>query len=213
LGIHSFEPQTDYRVKFAENQLVLNLRKPGQMGDIKSAWEIAHEKADKLGGLSPEEKKRQKEERYIQLGKALADKYVERENTRYLEAELKKYDGPDRELITRATLERLSDRIDFRHSQALEKIKEGILVVSKNHAKDRVNQIEELFREYLDAEESEKQKIEKAGREMLHQMRISGTAIGKINVQANAEWQESLNQLSQPFEEKLQVLKQGLLWV
>jgi hypothetical protein len=181
------------------------------MGDIKSAWEIAHEKADKLGGLSPEERKKQKEERYSQVGKALADKYLERENTRYLEAELKKYDGPDRELITRAMLERLSEGIDFRHSQALEKVKEGILAVGKDHARNAITQIEELFREYQDAEESEKQKIEKAGREVLHQMRISGSAIGKINAQANAEWQKSLNQLSRPFEEKLQALRQELL--
>lgn len=181
------------------------------MGDIRSAWEIAHEKADKLGGLSQEEKKRQKEERYSQVGKTLADKYLERENTRYLETELKKYDGQDRGLITHATVKRLTDAIDFRHAQALEKIKEGILVVSTNRAKDIVNQIEQLFREYQEAEEGEKQKIDKAGREILHQMRISGTAIGKINIQANAEWQKSLNQLSRPFEEKLQLLKQELL--
>ncbi|MBM3167510.1 MAG: hypothetical protein FJZ83_02805 [Chloroflexi bacterium] len=181
------------------------------MGNIKSAWELAHEKADKLGELSQEEKRKQMEERCSQIGKTLADKYLERENTRYLETELKKYNGQDKESIAHATLERLTDAIDFRYAKALEKIKDGILLVSKNSAKDIVNQVEELFREYQEAEEGKRQEIEKAGKEILHQMRISGTAIGKINIQANAQWQKDLEQTSQPFEEKLRSLKQELL--
>ncbi|MBM3149370.1 MAG: hypothetical protein FJ008_06630 [Chloroflexi bacterium] len=181
------------------------------MGDIRSAWEIANEKADKLGGLSQEEKRKQKEERCNQIGKALADKYLERENARYLETELKKYDEQDKESIARATLKRLTDAIDFRYAQALDKIKDGIFVLSKNSVKGVISQVEELFREYQQAEDSKRQEIEKAGREILHQMRVSGTAIGKVNIEANAQWQKDLAQISQPFEEKLRSLKQELL--
>ena len=38
------------------------------MGEIKSAWEIAMEKAEKLGKLPPEELRRQKEEKYGENG-------------------------------------------------------------------------------------------------------------------------------------------------
>ena len=40
---------------------------------IKSAWEIALEKAEKLGRLSPEEAKKRLEEKFYPRGKALAE--------------------------------------------------------------------------------------------------------------------------------------------
>ena len=61
------------------------------MGEIKSAWEIALEKVDKLGELSPEELKRQKEEKYALIGQALADKYLGGLDLWQLDVELDKY--------------------------------------------------------------------------------------------------------------------------
>ena len=46
------------------------------MGEIKSAWEIAVERVEGLGKLSPEELRRQKEEEYALIGQVLADKYL-----------------------------------------------------------------------------------------------------------------------------------------
>ena len=40
------------------------------MGELKSAWEIAQEKANKLGKLSDEEKEQQTRQRYRQIGQA-----------------------------------------------------------------------------------------------------------------------------------------------
>jgi lipopolysaccharide biosynthesis glycosyltransferase len=54
------------------------------------------------------------------------------------------------------------------------------------------------------------QEIEKAGREMLHQMRISGTAIGRLNVRVKEEWQKKLDQTANPFDERLTKLKNEL---
>ena len=57
------------------------------MGEIKSAWEKAMEKANSLGKLSPDEADKFK---YVPLGNALAAQYL-REKVYDLEAELTKY--------------------------------------------------------------------------------------------------------------------------
>src|SRR4030042_190012 len=59
------------------------------MGDIKSAWEKAMEKANSLGKLSPDEADKLK---YGPLGNALAAQYL-REKDYDLKAELTKYEG------------------------------------------------------------------------------------------------------------------------
>ncbi len=181
------------------------------MGEIKSAWEIAQDKADKLGSLSPEEKRKQQEEKYDQIGRALADKYLEKENTNYLLTETQKYKGQDRQMVTHAVIERLVERIDIKYSQIVKKINEGIQALSDVRATSIVNQIDELLNEYQQAEVEATQKIERAGKEILHGMRIAGTAIGKINIQANADWKQSLEQLSRPYRERLNNLKLALL--
>lgn len=182
------------------------------MGEIKSAWEIAQEKADKLGELSPEEKKKQREDRCHLTGKSLAEKYLSQHDTRYLEAELNKYNSEDKDLISQAALHRLIEGIDLRYSLILDKISQGIRSLAKTEtAVETVGKIKELFQEYQEAEKGGRQEIEGAGREILHQLRISGTAISQINVRAKEEWQKKLSQLTHPFEERLNKLKQELL--
>ena len=73
-----------------------------------------------------------------------------------------------------------------------------------------VGKIKELFQEYREAEKEKRQEIERTGSEILHQLRISGTAISQINVQAKDEWQKKLSELSRPYEERLSGLKQEL---
>jgi len=181
------------------------------MGEIKSAWEIAQEKADKLGELSPEERAKQREDRCRPIGKSLAEKYLGQHDTRYLEAELNKQNSEDRELISQTVLQALIERIDLRYGQILDRINEGILsLVKTKTAVETVGKINELFQEYRETEKVERQEIERAGGEILHQLRISGTAISQINIQAREDWQKKLNQLARPFEEKLDRLKQEL---
>ena len=52
--------------------------------------------------------------------------------------------------------------------------------------------------------------MEGKGRERLHRMRISGTAIAGINMESTPEWQEMRDKLEQTFEEALDNLKQKL---
>lgn len=182
------------------------------MGEIKSAWEIAQEKANKLGELSPEERQKQRQDRCRPIGQSLAEKYLSQYDSQYLQAELNKYDSEDRELISRAALQRLVERIDLGYGPILDKIGQGILSLANTRAvAETVGKIKELLDEYREAEELERQEIERAGREMLHQLRISGTAISHVNIQAKEEWQKKISQLAQPFQERLDTLKRELL--
>ncbi len=182
------------------------------MSEIKSAREIAQEKANKLGALSPEERKKQRDDRYRLIGKTLAEKYLGQNDARLLEAELSKYSGPDKDLISRAVLRLLVEGIDLNYSLKLDEIGQGILSLSGTEAAvQTTDKIKELFHEYWEAENKKRQEIERAGREILHQLRISGTAISQINIRAKEEWLKQLNELAQPFEERLNSLKQELL--
>ena len=182
------------------------------MGEIKSAWEIAREKAAKLGELSPEERKQQREDRCSSIGKALAEQYLSQHDIQHLEAEFSKYNGEERELITQAVLQRLTEALDLRYSLTLNTISQGVLILIKTETvAETIAKIRELFQEYRETEEREKQEIERTGMEILHQLRISGTAISQINIRAKEEWQKKLLELAQPFNERLGKLKQELL--
>jgi hypothetical protein len=185
--------------------------KEHQMADIKSAWEIAQEKASKLGKLSAEEGEEQRQNRCHLIGESLAEKYLSHHDTSSLEDELKKHSSQDRSLIIQAVVSRLIQGIDLRYPTALPEISKGILtLVNFPKAIKTLNEIKELFQEYAKAEDKERQEIEKTGREMLHQLRVSGNAIGRLNIRAQEEWQKKLNQTAKPFDERLNYLKKEL---
>ena len=182
------------------------------MGEIKSAWEIAQEKASKLGKLSPEEREGQRQGRCRLIGKSLAEKYLSQYDAGLFEAELNKHGVQDKDLISEAAMHQLIEAIDLRYAPTLDKIGQGILILADTTtAKKTLGKIKELFQEYKESENRERQEIEKAGRETLHQIRISGSAISRINIRAREEWQEKLNQLAHPFEERLKDIKNELL--
>ena len=181
------------------------------MGEIKSAREIAQDKADKLGNLSPEEKRKQQEEKYKLAGRALANKYLEKASANYLTSETKKYNGQDRLMVIHAIIERLLELLDIKHNQNTQKISEGIRAIGDSREIDIIDQIDRLINEYQNAEAKESIRIETEGKEILHGMRITGTAIGSINVRANIQWNQYIEQLCLPYQERLNNLKQSLL--
>ena len=182
------------------------------MGDIKSSWEIASEKAARLGKLSPEEQKQQKENELRPVAHKLADNYLSSYRQSRPQEELNKYNDEDRELVRRIALRQLIERIDLHSIHLLEKVKAGIedLATDKKTA-GILNKIEELFNEYRQADEANRQEVEKAGRELLHQLRISGSAISKINSRAREEWRNKLDETAAPFRRDLDTLKQELV--
>jgi hypothetical protein len=181
------------------------------MADIKSAWEIAQEKASKLGELSAEEREEQRQNRCRLIGESMAEKYLSHYDISSLEDELNKHSSQDRSLISQAVVSCLIQGIDLRYSTALHEISKGILtLVNFPEAIKTLDEIKELFRECAKAEDKERREIEKTGREMLHQMRVSGTAVGRLNIGTKEEWQKKLDQTAQPFDERLNYLKKEL---
>jgi hypothetical protein len=182
------------------------------MGDIKSSWEIARKKADALGNLSLEEQKKQRDKRCLPIGKLIADRFLAGQDMRKQEKELLKYDDEDRHCIRQMVINHLINALRLENSSILDRDISGILNLSKSNKVEKITiQIQEIFNEYRDMEKMEKNKIETVGRELLHQQRISGSAISMINIYAREEWQNKLNELALPFEERLNILKNDLL--
>jgi hypothetical protein len=182
------------------------------VSDIRSAWEIAQEKASKLGGLSVEEREAQRQDKCRLAGDGVADKYLSSHDIGVLKDELDKHEAADKDLIVRAAVHRLSQEINLQYPNRLAEISPGILALkNSNAAKKTLDEITGLFQEYAVSENRENQEIEKAAGEILHQMRISGPAVGRFNLRAKEEWQEKLDQTAGPFNDRLDSLKQELI--
>ncbi len=178
------------------------------MGELKSAWEIAQEKARKLGELSAEEQRQQVEERCHQIARAIIQRHFDQEGLD-IATEIDNYPEGEKELIKPAILSYLTQDIDLRSHHRLERIAQGITKIEPG-LQPITEQIVELAQEYAQAERKARQGIENKSRETLHQLRISGTAVGDINPEAKADWQETWHKFAQPFEQSLNNLKKGL---
>jgi hypothetical protein len=184
------------------------------VGEIKSAWELAMEKVEKLGKLSPDELRRQKEEKYGSIGQGLAEKYLTGLALRDVKIELDKYKGEERELVRAALASKLIDAIELGDAERLSKVIEGI---SELNLKSREGlagikaDIEQLFGDYREAEQKKRREVETAARGVLHQLRISGSAIGSVNPEVVPEWKNELDKIAQPYRERLDSLKARLV--
>jgi hypothetical protein len=183
------------------------------MGEIKSAWEIAMEKAEKLGRLSPEELKRQRRQELDPVGQGLADRYLGGLGLWQLRVELDRYKGEERDLVAEALISGLVQGIELGNNERLVKIIEGISSLRENESPG-IREIEgeagTLFQEYQEVEQQERRKIEDSVRGILHQLRISGSAIGGINPKVMPEWQQALDAFAEPYATRLEELKERL---
>jgi hypothetical protein len=183
------------------------------MSELKSAWEIAQERAGRLGKLSTEEKEQQEQQACQELGHALAQKWLDSPQRLNMAAELNKHEEKGRPAIKQAAIERLAGAIDFTTAQginSLEKIVEG-LVSLRPELRPRAEEVGHLAREYQAAEERIRQELESSYREALHRLRISGTAVGAINLEANPQWQSARQALVDAFASKLNDLKHAIM--
>jgi hypothetical protein len=183
------------------------------VGEIKSAWELAMEKVEKLGKLSPEELQRQKTEKFGSIGQGLAEKYLSGLTLRDLKLELDKHKGEERELVRAALAPKLIDAIELGDAERLLKVVEAMLGLKlKNEELEAVkDEIEGLFAEYREAEQKKRREVETAARGVLHQLRISGSAIGSVNPEIVPEWKNELDKIAQPYRERLDGLKARLV--
>ena len=185
------------------------------MGKLKSAWEIAQEKADRLGKLSLAEMQRQREQECRQIGRAIAQRYLDNPETLSLAIELNKYQEK-KDLVRQATLTHLTQAIDLRFltsfgmTSKAEKIIQGIAAIEPK-SESIIERIRGLAQEYEQLADKTRRAIEIKCRETLHQLRISGTAVGNINIEATPQWQQSWHSLTEPLKPRLDSLKRELL--
>jgi len=183
------------------------------VGEIKSAWELAMEKVDKLGKLSPEELRKQREDKCRSIGQGLAERYLGGMLLRDLKLELDKRKSEERQLVGEALASKLIDAIELGDAGRLSKVIEGISELNLRSAEGLAGvraEIEELFGEFPEAEQKKRREVETAARGVLHKLRISGSAIGSVNPEVVPEWKNELDKIAQPYRERLDGLKARL---
>jgi valyl-tRNA synthetase len=182
------------------------------MGELKSAWEIAQEKANRLGKLSAEEKEQQARQRYLQIGQALAQKWLDSSQRPNITAELNKHEEKEREIIKQALIEHLAEAIEFTTTQGINSVKKVITAISRlePELQPKAEEIGRLVQEYEETEQKTRQELESDYRETLHRLRISGTAVDAINIEADPKWQVARQGLVEAFTPRLNDLKRAL---
>ena len=183
------------------------------MGELKSAWELAQERANRLGKLSAEEKEQQDRQGYRQVGQALAQKWMDNSRRPDVTAELGKHEEREREIIRQAIIEHLVEPIGFADARTIDNMKLVIQAISslKPELQPRAEEIGQLVQEYEGAEQKIRQELEANYRQTLHQLRISGTAVDAINIEANPQWQSARQGLIESLTPRLNALKQALV--
>jgi hypothetical protein len=183
------------------------------MSELKSAWEVAQERANRLGKLSAEEKEQQERQGYGQIGQALAQKWMDGSQRLDMTAELGKHEEKGRELIKEAVIERLVEAIELTTAQGTKSVTRAVEGISslRPELQPRAEEIGQLVQEYELAEQKIRQELESNYREALHQLRISGTAVDAINIEDNDEWQLARQGLVESLTPRLNALKQALV--
>ncbi len=183
------------------------------MGELKSAWEIAQERANRLGELSAEEREQQERQEYRQIGQALAQKWLDSSRKLDMITELNKHQEKAKEIIKRAVIERLVETIELTTTQGINDVKRVIEAISslEPESQPKAEEIGQLIKEYEGAEQKIKQELEGNYRETLHRLRISGTAVDAINIETDHKWQLARQELIEDFIPRLNDLKQALV--
>jgi len=182
------------------------------MGDMKSARDIAMEKAEKIERMTPEEFQKRKQEEIKLQGQGLATKYIDGVGVKELEDSLLKLEAAGNKGVVNAAISRLVEAIALQEETVTERCIEGIHpLISDEETKGLMNQLTELLHQYSQAKSKKLQEIDALGRNILHQRRISGSAIGSFNMKTNPEWKSMMEELEQPYQDKLDSLKQQLI--
>jgi hypothetical protein len=187
------------------------------VGEMKSAFEKAMEKAEKLGSLSPEEMRERREAECTTLGRAIAERYLGHGQRRLLREEVGRYGGEEQGIVMGAALSRLVEAVDLKSGDAvIGRVLEGLVaLMGKGHVVEVTGNIKGLLQEFREVKrqtyESEKEGIEKDVRELLHRLRIAGSAVSAINLKSSEAWAGLSTELESQFSQRLEVLKRELL--
>ena len=179
-------------------------------GKLKSALDIALERASKLGRMSDEERREARRKELAEVGEALAARYLKGLPIRDVELELAKY-KEDRQKVIHYMLDGLWSRLDIGNPQEIDKILSAIEHFTGNSGV--AEEIRSLATEYQNEVEKtlgkNRNSLEDAKRKELKRMGISGSAIIPM-IESSPEWLQLRDGVNSRYRKRLEGLKSFL---
>ncbi len=187
------------------------------MSNMKSAYERAMEKIQKLGDATDEEKLSWK---WIPEGKRLAAEFVK--NNINLKNELKKYEDKPRRYVTKGIQEVLAANILLPKTETairnVDKALEGLKQVHGSKMDKLAERVKYVATQYIQyATQQQKQAYEQLKEQVEGMMRQQGGVPkgAQVNVEAmpefQREWMRIVAEIEKPFEEHLETFKKEIL--
>jgi len=194
------------------------------MGEMKSAFERAMERAEKLGKATEDDLTKWK---YVPEGEALGARYLRDDCD--LDAELRKYDDSVRKYVVEGVATVLVRNLGLPRNEAAKKLNKKAMEAIKELKRDKVgventySKLRRVFNHYLhegeqqrkQAHEALKIDVEQKMRQAMKKEMGQSAASARINVEAQPqfqqEWRRVLSQLESQYGKLLEEYKQELL--
>jgi hypothetical protein len=193
------------------------------MSEMKSAWEKAMEKADKLGKLSPEELQQME---YRPTGNKIAAQYLQDERFD-LDTELTKYKGTGgRKYIIQGAQETFIRNITLPHDEhsinTINRSLEGIRLLKENKKQiqeiyDRLNNLLNYYQQarqqaFTQFKQEFESKVQEIGAKLQQRPGINAqTMEAELQRQFQEEWHRISSQLDAQYEKTLEEQKQQII--
>mgnify|MGYP001172700461 FL=1 len=183
----------------------------GDGKELKSAFDVAMERAQKLGDLSAQERQRSREEKFRAIGEALGKRYLDGLPLRDVEIEMGRHEE-NRLTVIRYLLSFLLDALALGNSEGAE----NILAAVQHYSGDSgvVAGIRNLFNEYQkaieQAWEEKRIKLGAAKRKGLKLRGIFGSAVEPA-IETSPEWIEISQRLDASYQKRFEETKTLLL--
>ncbi|MDO8669988.1 MAG: hypothetical protein Q7O66_00975 [Dehalococcoidia bacterium] len=180
-----------------------------ESGKIKTALEIALERADRLGAASTEELRRQEEEKHRLIGKGLAERYLVGLPLREVEEQIKKISGAA--MAKGSFLETLGDAIGPVDSAREQSLLNAILFFAASESvQSLVNEITQLQRLNFSSEERDlrarREELAGEATALYETWGIAGSAV-MVNIDVNEGWLRAQADLEAAAEDRLTPLR------
>jgi hypothetical protein len=193
------------------------------MSEIKSAWEKAMEKADKLGKLSPDELQQME---YRPTGNKIAAQYLQDERFD-LDTELTKYKGTGgRKHIIQGAQETFIRNITLPHDEhsinTINRSLEGIRLLKENKKQiqeiyDRLNNLLNYYQQarqqaFTQFKQEFESKVQEIGVKLQQRPGMNAQTLeAELQRQFQEEWHRISSQLDAQYEKTLEEQKQQIL--
>jgi len=99
------------------------------MGEMKSAFERAMERAEKMGTLSAEQMRQRRMAELAPVGQAAAQRYLEHGHEPLLREEIEKHSGEEKGIVLGAALATLVEAVSLTDNVFTERALKGILAL------------------------------------------------------------------------------------